>query len=1523
MAYHEGPRSENREEQREAASHGQESLTPEERFAQLKAENPNINLDSPFGYGVIGDHDGMAMYLGYAKNAAEEKAMNEAFALGRESGRQDKQEDNSTKRETPEAESAGVESPHRETPEQEFERLIAEHPFDERALETSRDYGIAGDQSAFEEYLKYYAIPSQQALFRRAFAIGQEQQATHPETTKGAAESTSELSPVPNEQKKAAAHEKLARFRAEFNALLHPNVIDKVFEFGANGDTVAMEDYLDKWSNFFDTEQKAKLIEAYNIGAEMSEYQPLSPESAPDRPPTPTEDIQIHEPVLAHIESPPPPLAGPEAEFEILLAESDAEMRDFLTRIFEATRQGDIDTANRVYLGGPAGEEYSQKGNSAYELGAAAREAALTEPTHVQEPELEFSLIFPDRERRSLHPTQEESAPHDAIMELGAKYRGNRQMQWDITTMYGAGRDTDPIDSDRTDRAVEKLLQGKSEEERRDLERAYIIGSTQASREDIRDVFEKLYRESGLGETAPALAEETPSALEEKISALDQIQQRLAGARTAYARLAVAEDARNKNRPKERAETSEGQPKIRMNLLREDLTPIEGLEEARMEYFAVVRDLRALRAEQVREELAAMGITADAPLFKRQQKEIRRRTDALLEETVLREGVALYDEKTRLRLAPERGFLHPDEAWKLLQRWSEWYNRLDAYHRDPTKGRFHWSNLPRNKIMISAGLFAGATAAGFYGLTAGGVIMGGGKLLQRILSSTAMAVGTEGAMAGAMQFLDKKLELRGMGGAREDFGNLAENLDAILDRQNDLLDARLQTFEKQQGSFEQQAVKYAGRALGIGMGVLVGSGTAARFVREGAVELAELTGFNPAAIAEKIGISKDKIAKLIPRGVRSAEAQPLNASKAVSAGAGAPNGRGFWKDMKTVMRGNIGIYDKEPEAAPAPTKPDIRQTTGSGKEGGLQGTSPAPRISPEVRRAINTDLADQKAWRENMQTQGISEEAIKDSMRHQLQKSGQYQDTDAGRREMKRRIENTWTTKARDILKDPDLARQYAMYSENLREYNESQRARTGGTEASPETKLDTTPSKTPPQQTKPIQSGGREEWDPTQKKWIPAKSAAVEQSSAPAGEGRSPYTPPAEGAKTAPPRTAAAEAPPKTQAGSESQYTNTLAEIARERTNVALKMGELKKIIEQYDQEAVKKTDPTIKKKLTTEAAKLRIQYTQLEQEIKKIDAARGDAQPAKTGAPKTAAEVVARARDAEMTTVRKGEGAWQTVRRQFYERMRTSPQKFGMTAEDVAKLPEDIDKLGKGTKAAKLLNRETLATLKKAGFINEDGSTKLGIRKEGVQVLLQPDNSIIYGDPNDPAGNRGKSIYEFHKQKSEGAQPTDEVRRTRGRATNRALPERGPATRQSFDLNKEPPLPELKARLEDADSYGGRAAADKIESANLKEFDLKPQELKNISEMKTKAFMDEMDRHDAEIREAARSRARRSESIFINRGPFTTRGFSADMTEAQKYLDLSLRLEKYLKPLDKASRQAILKEPVGKILRAFSFGK
>lgn len=317
--------------------------------------------------------------------------------------------------------------------------------------------------------------------------------------------------------------------------------------------------------------------------------------------------------------------------------------------------------------------------------------------------------------------------------------------------------------------------------------------------------------------------------------------------------------------------------------------------------------------------------------------------------------------------------------------------------------------------------------------------------------------------------------------------------------------------------------------------------------------------------------------------------------------------------------------------------------------------------------------------------------------------------------------------------------------------------------------------------------------------------------------------------------------------------------------------------------------------------------------------------------GAPRTA-EVVAGAKtDAaakaaeKLRTVGKGEGAWQSVRRQFYERMRAHPDQFGLAPEDAKGLP-DMDKLGRDTKAAKILNRETLATLKKAGYINPDGTTKIGM-KPGAQIILNPDNSL-------ELQGKGKLTYEFEKPKTGVGEPAGSRPRGGAAHPDEYITDKGagkPLTkRESFDLNTEKPAhgfdwEQYQKIISEQATSEQQAGVEQAQAANirsnLKRFGMTQREFGNIERMKTKTFIDELGRHAAQINEYRAHGAPSARDIFINNGALTTRGFAASLPEAGKYLDLSERLEQYLKPFDKATRKQILQEPIGKLLRALAF--
>ncbi|MFY9463060.1 MAG: hypothetical protein WAP52_02660, partial [Candidatus Sungiibacteriota bacterium] len=138
-------------------------------------------------------------------------------------------------------------------------------------------------------------------------------------------------------------------------------------------------------------------------------------------------------------------------------------------------------------------------------------------------------------------------------------------------------------------------------------------------------------------------------------------------------------------------------------------------------------------------------------------------------------------------------------------------------------------------------------------------------------------------------------------------------------------------------------------------------------------------------------------------------------------------------------------------------------------------------------------------------------------------------------------------------------------------------------------------------------------------------------------------------------------------------------------------------------------------------------------------------------------------------------------------------------------------------------------------------------------------------------------------------------------------------------------PDAPDTMTSREYAASPAGLAAAEavavKTESTNLSAVHLNKNEYRPIERMRGKVFIEELGRHATEIRE--HRGPRKNFSIFINRENFTGRGFTADLKEAEKYLDLSERLEKHLGKLRPSERTRLLKQPVGELLRALSFTK
>jgi hypothetical protein len=89
------------------------------------------------------------------------------------------------------------------------------------------------------------------------------------------------------------------------------------------------------------------------------------------------------------------------------------------------------------------------------------------------------------------------------------------------------------------------------------------------------------------------------------------------------------------------------------------------------------------------------------------------------------------------------------------------------------------------------------------------------------------------------------------------------------------------------------------------------------------------------------------------------------------------------------------------------------------------------------------------------------------------------------------------------------------------------------------------------------------------------------------------------------------------------------------------------------------------------------------------------------------------------ELATVKKGEGVWHPVRRQFEEMLHKDPhalEQYGLKAEDV----QDAAKV----RAA--LNKATQSTLVREGYIDPTDGTEAHMMAPGAKIILNPDGTI-----------------------------------------------------------------------------------------------------------------------------------------------------------------------------------------------------
>lgn len=294
------------------------------------------------------------------------------------------------------------------------------------------------------------------------------------------------------------------------------------------------------------------------------------------------------------------------------------------------------------------------------------------------------------------------------------------------------------------------------------------------------------------------------------------------------------------------------------------------------------------------------------------------------------------------------------------------------------------------------------------------------------------------------------------------------------------------------------------------------------------------------------------------------------------------------------------------------------------------------------------------------------------------------------------------------------------------------------------------------------------------------------------------------------------------------------------------------------------------------------------------------------------------------KLATVHKGEGAWQAVRRQMYARLyddiQKEPARYKLTHAEAAKLPHDFEHPPKTGTVAKILDRETLVILKRAGYINPDGTTHVGMRP-GAHVVLTPDDKI-------DIGGRGESIYEFDKSHKGGAgHPIDETRPSRGRAgvgrtyqdyVNGENRPRYAANQFLADTTPEEPI----THEEYAASPAGQAAAEQAQAlqlkTNLRESGVTPKEFQRVERIRTDRFIKSIDRDAPGIREWRDAGSRANMSFRITDGNLTARGVNVSGKEAGKYLDLTEQLNKHFRSVGYREHKRLLRRPLGEVLRA-----
>ncbi|MBI2053547.1 MAG: hypothetical protein HYT41_02270, partial [Candidatus Sungbacteria bacterium] len=236
------------------------------------------------------------------RDADIQEKMRQAYAIGIEANRRDK---------TPEQDQNATEQGKKKEGGADFQfqppqlqplwdrAPDKENPYARTALHNAYDDGSAGDMGRSKSYIwinSSVLTDAEKRLADEAFRIGYaEWEATHPQeaaerrqqqAARGVTESAEESAPRQDTERQTpqsetpTPYERLMRLQAE-SPDIHPDVLERAYRRGAVGDQNSMQNAFNIYGDFFHADQKQKILEAYNIGAEAGGHPPFTPETPP------------------------------------------------------------------------------------------------------------------------------------------------------------------------------------------------------------------------------------------------------------------------------------------------------------------------------------------------------------------------------------------------------------------------------------------------------------------------------------------------------------------------------------------------------------------------------------------------------------------------------------------------------------------------------------------------------------------------------------------------------------------------------------------------------------------------------------------------------------------------------------------------------------------------------------------------------------------------------------------------------------------------------------------------------------------------------------------------------------------------------------------------------------------------------------------------------------------------------------------------------------------------------------------